>query len=344
MSGHHVMRAMLAVERAHPRRIERNAHEWERCAQVLEEAAERIDAIGSRQADIGGQTGPSMAVAMARASDVLRVKARDLRRGGEALGYIADATRAHQEEKRRLDRDHPDDAAGTHAVWREEGSRQMADSQESALRQGIAVMKSIDVGEDPRRTPIQVVGPGPIDVPPPTWWTPVTDRPDPPLDPSIDPDADLDDQEMTPQGPLGGPASPGAMTPGVPPSGLGAPPSSINPGALGGAVLGGVGAVAGARAAARGTTGTSGVRPIGAGGTSASGGVLGGGGAGGVGGRGGGGRGGRGGAGGRGGVGVGGAGGRGGRRTDEERVEGERDLYDDGEGWLDDDGGPGVLR
>jgi hypothetical protein len=337
VSGPQGMRLVLAVERAHPRRIARNAEEWERCAHVLEDAAERIDAIAARQSDIGGQTGPSMAVAMARASDVLRVKARDLRRGGDALGYIADATLAHQEEKRRLDRDHPDDAAGTHLVWREEGSRKMADSQESALRHGIAVMKSIEVGEDPRSTPITVSAPTPVVTQTPTWWPPdTTTWTDPPLDPSIDPDADLDVQEATPQGPLGSPASPATpVSTGSAPSAPAAPPGGLGPGALAGAALGGAGAVAGARAVASRTPPPSAARGIGAGGTAGSGGVLGG-------------RGGAAGAGGGGGrsgsSGAGATGGRGGRRTRKERREGDRDLHDDGDDWLDDDAGPGVLR
>lgn len=326
MSGHEELRAVLLVERAHPRRIGRNAEEWQRCAAVLEDAAARIDSIGARHSDIGGQTGPSMAMAMAQAADVLRVKARDLRRGGDALSYVSEATLAHQERKRQMDRDHPDDGAGTHAVFREEGSRQMADSQESALRHGIAVMKSIDVGDDPRRTPIRVAGPGPVTPPTVTWWPPGTEhRPPPPVE-LIDPH-EWDDDDSGPDSLLGGSSTPGGAAPSVPGGA-----SGIGPGALlGGAALGGVGAVAGARAVAAARGAAPAARGIGAGGSTGSGGVLG---------R----SGGAGGAGGRGGAGAGAAGGRGGRRTKKEREGQDRDLYDDGDGWLDDDAGPGVLR
>jgi hypothetical protein len=77
------------VENAHPRRIARHADEWARCARILEDAAERIEAIAARQSEIGGQTGPSMARAMALATDALRVKSRDLQRGGDALSSIS---------------------------------------------------------------------------------------------------------------------------------------------------------------------------------------------------------------------------------------------------------------
>ncbi|MDO9454730.1 MAG: hypothetical protein Q7T52_01440, partial [Nocardioides sp.] len=203
MSGHQEGRMVALVENAHPRRILRHADEWMRCAAILEDAANRIDSIAARQSEIGGQTGPTMAVAMARASDVLRVKARDLRRGSDALAQVADATLVSQERKRKLDRDHPGD--GNHVVWREEGARLTADSQEDALRHGIAVMRSIRRGEDPR-VPIDTSAPGPVVVRPPEWW-PSTPPPQPPID-LADPDDDDDDAIGVPQGP--GPVSSGA--------------------------------------------------------------------------------------------------------------------------------------
>ncbi|MCW2816915.1 MAG: hypothetical protein JWN84_4370, partial [Nocardioides sp.] len=198
MSGLHEARLVELVENAHPRRIARHAHEWERCAAVLEDAAARIDSIAARQAEVGGLTGPSMAAAAAVASDVLRVKARDLERGSAALADLSEATAAHQEEKRRLDRDHPDD--GAHVVWREEVARSAADSQEAALLRGIAVMRGIEVGEDPRRARVQAPPPGPVRIDPPGWWPLREPVPEPPLDLDVDPD-DLDDVPALPQGP-----------------------------------------------------------------------------------------------------------------------------------------------
>lgn len=343
-------RAIELVERAHPRRMARHAAEWMRYAEVLDDAAARIEAVTARQHEIGGQTGPSMAVATALASDVLRVKARDLRRGGEALAEIADSTMTRQEEKRAIERDHPDD--GNHVVAREDRSRRLADDQESALLAGIATMKSIQVGDDPRRAPITVVGPQPVRTPTSTWY-PRPELPEPPVDVDTDPDEDDADAPATPQGPAvpQGPAG-GGVPAGPPPGtytvGAGGPPSvgsSVNPAALGAAALGG-GGVPGA-APPPGAAAASGARPIGAGGVGGSGGVLGrsdasaGGGAAGRSGSrtaaAGGGA-----AGGRGGAAGAGAGGRGRRR---EREQGrDRDLHDDGEGWLDDEAGPDVLR
>lgn len=334
MSGPQALRLVELVDRAHPRRIARHGDEWDRCATILEDAADQIDRIAARQSEIGGRTGPSMGLAMREASDVLRVKSRDLRRGSAALREVAEATESTQERKRSIDRDHPDD--GQHWVAREEGSRVAADGQESAMLHAIAVMKSID-SDEVSRTPITTVGPDPVVVrqPPPFW--PPAERPLPPLDVTVDPDDDTPlPHPAVAQGPGQAPAGGSVSIPGAPSYGAGSVSSS---GSLAGAgVLGGVGLAGAAGLAARGgaaasATGAAGTASTGAAGriggsaAPASGGVLG-----------------RGAGGGAGGAGAGAAGGRGGRRRTDERSGEDRDLHDDGEGWLDDEAGPDVLR
>ena len=339
MGGVHEGRLVQLVEQAHPRRIARHADEWERCSRILEQAAGSVEAAALRHTEIGGQTGPAMARAFVIAAEVLRVKARDLDRGSDALRTVAAATEATRNEKHRIDRDHPDD--GQHFVVREEGSRQAADSQENALRHGIRVMKSIQVGDDPRSAGITVVAPEQVVVtgPPTGWPTPPVDTGPAsiglqPGDPGWD---DPDDLDVSPHG--SGPvslASTSSPSPGV----LGGSGAAV---VIGAGVLGAAGLAAGVRAAGAKGAAPAGVapgapRPIGAGGAAASAGTLGRGpqGAGGQG------------AGSQGGrrsgstsAGVSGAGRRR-SRTDDEQTE--RDLHDDGQGWLDDEAGPDVLR
>lgn len=238
------------------------------------------------------------------------------------------------------------------------------------------------VDEPTGRTP--GTGPGgiPSGVRPPTYTPPpgvligIHDDDDDDRDPHIDiddprdPDIEIGDPDWVdppelpdlddPRDPdIGGPGGPGTI----------GGPGGINPGLVGGGLLAGglvaPGAVNGIRGllsrggltsgapAIGSTTRAGGPGALGRGGALAPGspvargaGARGAGGAGGA--RGAGARGvpgsqgGRGGRGGRGAVGA--AGGRGGRRKDGDREDAERELYDDGQDWLDDEGtAPGVL-
>ncbi|WP_340537955.1 hypothetical protein [Nocardioides sp. GXZ039] len=357
MAGVNEGRVVELVERARPNRIYRQSLEWERCATVLDDAVQLMRRAADRHTDIGTQTGPAMNTAFLVAIDTLEHEIRNLRIGSEALRVVAEGAEAAKEKKRKVDQDTPD--GPTHGVAREVDLGAVADEQESSYRRGIAQMKSIRSGPDPRRG-IPVDRPGAVVVTPPPWWPP---KPPPPTQPpvrSVDPDDDdwdleLDfDQPGTPQGPLvatpGTGASPGtlgtpagaplAAAPGAPagalPSGIPTPaaPSPLAPPPVAAPL--GVGGALGAPAAANGSGGLvpgSAVRPIGAGGIAGSSGTLSG--------RGSNRRSGRPATGPAAGA-VAGATGRG-RGQDRERGR-DRDLYDDGEGWLDDESAPDVLR
>ncbi|GAA4686874.1 hypothetical protein [Nocardioides nanhaiensis] len=323
MAGREEARLVELVDQARPRAIDREADEWERRAHTLEEAVRAIEAAAARHPEIGGQTGPAMAQALAVAADALSVKARDLHRGSQALRDVAHATQEAKQERERVDQRHPRQGGGE-VVLREEESRRAADDHENAFRRGIAVMKEIQVGKDPRTATIPVETPV---VEEPTRWrsTENEEKGEVGLHPG---DPEWDDPEDM----VGGSAGYGMGTV-----------------ALGGA--GALGLAAGAAGAARAAASAASAAPAAAlgrmGGMAASApAVLGGAGAMG------GGRGGSemaGGAPGRthraargGGGGL--LGGRRGGKRDDEAPAKDRDLHDDGEGWLDDEGGPGILR
>lgn len=211
----------------------------------------------------------------------------------------------------------------------------------------------------------------PIYTPPPGGLIGIDDDPrDPDIDIDIDdddprdPDIDIDiDDPRDPDLPdIGNPGGPDIGSPGNPGAGG---PGGIHPGLLGGGLLAGGLAAPGAINGIRGLLSrggvSSGAQAIGSSTRAGGPGALGrsgalapgspvgrGAGGRGAGARGAGGRGvpgaqgARGGRGGRGTVGA--AGGRGGRRKDGEREGADRELYDDGQDWLDDEGtAPGVL-
>lgn len=324
MSGREEARLVELVDQARPRAIDREADEWLRRAMTLEEAVRAIEAAAARHPEIGGRTGPAMAQALAVAADALSVKARDLHRGSQALRDVAQATEEAKQERERVDKRHPRQGGGE-VVLREEESRKAADEHENAFRRGIAVMKDIQVGQDPRTATIPVETP--VVEEPTGWWEKNDDDKDPvglhPGDPEWD-----DPEDM-----VGGSAGYGMGTV-----------------ALGGA--GAIGLAAGAAGVARAAASAAQATPAAAlgrmGGLAAGApAVLGGAGGVGAAARGGGGM--SGGAPGRtsrpsrgGGGGL--LGGRRGSKRNDDTAEKDRDLHDDGEGWLDDEGGPGILR
>ncbi|QCW49399.1 hypothetical protein FE634_01350 [Nocardioides dongxiaopingii] len=362
MGGANEGRLHELVERPHPFRIERHADDWARCAAVLKNASADVRR-GISSVDVGGQTGPALRAAFLDLAAVLEEGALDLRRGSRALAELAEETKSAKNRKRDIDGRLPDD--GAHVVERDHAAASTSDSQEAALRHGIAVMKSIRADEPRGSVPIQAPTTPPP--PPPTMRcprcgsdpcqcrtvdgcprcgaspcvcvdgphvvTPVT-----PVHPHC-PDWD-DPADFTTPGTAQGPSS---LAPGAPQGSLA---SGVSPGVVGGAAgavgaaapaaPGAVGAMApmapmaGSAAGAAPVAGTPGsagaVRPIGAGGPTGSAGTLGRSGGAGA------------------GAGAAGAGGRGRGGKDRKPGARDRDLHDDGRDWLDDESAPDVLR
>ncbi|WP_134767976.1 hypothetical protein [Nocardioides sp. 1609] len=358
MAGANEGRFHELVERPHPFRIERHADDWARCAEVLRTASSDVRR-GIQNVDVGGQTGPALQAAFLDLADVLEEGAQDLRRGSRALGELAEETKSAKNRKKDIDGRLPDN--GAHVAERDQAAASTSDSQEAALRHGIAVMKSIRADEPRGSVPIQAPTTPPP--PPPTRRCPrcgsdpcqcqavsgcprcgaspcvCVDGPHvvTPVTP-VHPDCpDWDDPaDFTTPGTAQGPSSLSPAAPSAPAAPLG---SGVSPGVVGGAAgaaapvapvaFGAMAPTSGSGVAAAPVAGTAGaaggVRPIGAGGPMGSAGTLGRSGGSGT------------------GAGAAGAGGRG-RGKDRKPGSRDRDLHDDGRDWLDDESAPDVLR